>query len=64
MEERQTRKEKYNLISRQEKIQSFLGRDALTRIAITMSLRGDRSGYRFTFIESSVDITSFRYPRK
>jgi hypothetical protein len=66
MEESQTRKEKHKLIPQQEIIQSLLGWGAFTQIAITLShsLRGERSGYRFTFVESSVDITSFRYPRK
>lgn len=58
MEERQARKEKYKLIP--------AGPQSASQIAIRLShsLRGERSGYRFTFVESSVDISGLRYPRK
>jgi len=64
VEERQARKEKRNLIPNRHSL--VQGRDAFTLIAITLShsLRGERSGYHFTFIESSVDVTGLRYPKK
>jgi len=67
VEEKQTRKKKRNLIpGRKKKWCSLLGSDAFTchsAMTLSRSPRGERLGYHFTFIESSVDIAGLQKSR-